>query len=208
MKFLFDLIPVLIFFAVFELAGLDQEAAAASATHLFGWMAASGVIVAKNGPTMWATVATVLGTLLQITWLKLRRKHVDRMLLATFGIVVTLGAATVWFQNDAFIRVKPTVVYWMFATVLLVAEVGFKRNLAQAAMAQAMQLPAPVWRKVLWSWIGCFVFLGAANLYVAFNFPIETWVKFKVFGLMGLTFVFLVVQVLMLSKYIVEDPQE
>jgi intracellular septation protein len=208
MKFLFDLFPVLVFFAAYRIAALDQEAAAASATHFFGWMASSGVISPHNGPTTWATIATVISTVSQITWLKLRKKHIDMMLIITFVVVVTLGSATVWFQNDTFIRVKPTVVYWVMALAFIVAEWVFKKNLARAALGKAMQLPDPVWRKLLLAWIVFFIFLGALNLYVALNYSMETWVNFKLFGVLGLPFVFAIVQTLMIAKYILPEEQE
>jgi intracellular septation protein len=208
MKFLFDLFPVLVFFGTYKIADFNQEAAAASATHFFGWMASTGVITNQNGPTTWATLATIVGTLLQVIWLKARGKRVDRMLLVTFAIIVTLGGATVWLQNDAFIRMKPTVLDWILALVFLIAEFGFKKNLAREALGKAIQLPEPVWRNVVLSWIGFFTFIGALNLYVALNYSMAAWVNFKFYGLVGLPFVFVIAQVLMLAKYIEEEPQE
>lgn len=208
MKFLTDLFPVLLFFGTYKIAGIDQEAAAASATHYFGWMASTGVITSQNGPTTWATLATVVGTLLQVIWLRARGKHVDRLLLATFAIIVSLGALTIWLQNDTFIRMKPTAVEWLFALVFLVAEFGFKKNLPRAALGEVFHLPEPVWRKLVLSWIVFFILQGALNLYVALNYSMSIWVDFKLYGLVGLGFVFAIAQTLMLAKYIEVEHNE
>jgi intracellular septation protein len=68
-----------------------------------------------------------------------------------------------------------------------------------------MQLPAWLWNRLNLAWAGFFTFMGAANLYVAFNFSTTTWVNFKLFGGMGLMIVFIVIQGLMLGKYMPED---
>jgi intracellular septation protein len=209
MKFLFDLFPVILFFAAYQLGSLDHELAAQSANHYFGWMASNGVIEAKTAPTMWATLVTILGTSGQVIWLKVRGRHVDKMLLATLAIIVVLGAATIWFQNETFIKMKPTVLYWMLAVVFLAAEFGFRKNLVRAVLGAVMQPPEPTWRYLLWYWIAFFIAIGAVNLYIAFNFSMTVWVNFKAFGLIGLSFFFIVAQVLALSKYlVVQEPQE
>jgi intracellular septation protein len=209
MKFLFDLFPVILFVVTFKIGDLNHEAAAALANQYFSWMASSGVIAANTAPTMWATLVTILGTFGQVVWLKARGKHVDRMLLATFAIIVVLGSATIWLQNETFIKMKPTVLYWVMAVGFMVAEIGFRKNAVRAALDKVMQLPDPLWRNLLWWWVAFFVALGALNLYVAFTFPTAIWVNFKVFGFYGLSFVFIFVQVLILSKYVVlEKPQE
>jgi intracellular septation protein len=209
MKFLFDLLPVILFVVTYKIGDLNHEAAAALANQYFSWMASSGAIEAKTAPTMWATLVTIIGTFGQVVWLVARGKHVDRMLLATFAIIVVLGGATIWLQNETFIKMKPTVLYWLLAVVFLVAEFAFRKNLIRTMLSKAMQLPEPMWRTLLWWWVAFFLAVGAVNIYVAFNFPTGVWVDFKVFGLYGLSFVFIVTQVLVLSKYVVvQEPQK
>jgi intracellular septation protein len=209
MKFLFDLFPVILFVVTYKVSDLNHDAAAALANQYFNWMASSGVIAVKTAPTMWATLITIVGAFGQVVWLKARGKRVDGMLLATLAIIVVLGGATIWFQNETFIKMKPTVVYWLLAIVFMVAEFAFHKNLVRAALSEAMQLPDPIWRNLLWWWVAFFVAFGALNLYVAFTFSMGAWVDFKVFGFYGLSFIFIFVQVLVLSKYIIErEPQE
>jgi intracellular septation protein len=208
MKFLFDLFPVILFVVTYKIGDLNHETAAALANQYFSWLASSGVIEVKTAPTMWATLLTIVGTFGQVVWLKARGRHVDRMLLATLAIIVVLGGATIWLQNETFIKMKPTVLYWLLAAGFVVAEFAFHKNPARAMLDKVMRLPEPLWRNLLWWWIAFFVVLGALNLYVAFNFPMGVWVDFKVFGFYGISFVFIFAQVLLLSKYIVlEEPE-
>ena len=175
MKFLFDLFPVILFFIVFKTMGIYA-----------------------------ATAAAIAATLAQIAWVKYRHGKVDGMLIASGVIIVVFGGATLLLHNEAFIKWKPTVLYWMFAVVLFSAEMFWNKNLIRAVMDKQLALPEPVWRKLNHAWAGFFAIMGLLNLYVAFNFATETWVNFKLFGTMGLMLVFVVLQSLFLGKYMKE----
>jgi intracellular septation protein len=172
MKFLFDLFPVALFFVAFK---------------LFDIYVATGVAIAT--------------TALQVTFLKVRGKPVHPMLWASFAIIVVFGGATLFLKDETYIKWKPTVLYWLFGAVLAGAELLFRRNLIRAVLGEQMQLPGRVWSRLQWSWVGFFAFMGAANLYVAFNYSTDLWVNFKLFGGMGLMFLFVIGQSLLLAKY-------
>jgi intracellular septation protein len=176
MKFLFDFFPVLLFFIAFKLFDI--------------WV---------------ATAVAIAASFAQIGWLKLRRRKVDTMLWVSLAIVVVFGGATLFLHDETFIKWKPTVLYWMFGIVLAASQLGFRRNLMRAVLGEQVQMPDFAWRRLNWSWVGFFAFMGAANLYVAFNFPTDTWVSFKLFGGMGLLVLFVLLQAVYLSRYI-EDP--
>jgi len=177
MKFLFDLLPVLLFFVAFKLADIYVATAVAIAT-----------------------------TVVQVTWLKLRGKRVDAMLWASLGIIVVFGGATLALQDETFIKWKPTVLYWLLGAVIAAAAALFRRNLIRMMLSHQVQLPDPVWDRLNWSWVGFFAFMGALNLYVAYNYSTDLWVNFKLFGGMGLMLVFVVAQALFLARH-VEDKQ-
>jgi intracellular septation protein len=177
MKFLFDLLPVLLFFIAFKLADIYVATAVAIAT-----------------------------TFVQVAWLKLRGKRVDAMLWASLGIIAVFGGATLALQNETFIKWKPTVLYWLLGAVLGGAALLFRRNLIRIMLSEQVQLPDPVWNRLNWSWVGFFAFMGALNLYVAYNYSTDLWVNFKLFGGVGLMLVFVVVQALFLARH-VEDKQ-
>ncbi len=173
MKFLFDLFPVILFFVAFKLFGIYT-----------------------------ATVVAIAATFAQIGWVWYRRRKVDNMLWVSLGVIVVFGGATLLLHDETFIKWKPTVLYWLFGAALLTAELGFRKNLIKAMMEKQMALPDAVWRKLLMSWVGFFAVMGLLNLYVAFNFSTDAWVNFKLFGGMGLMLAFVVLQALMLSKYV------
>ena len=176
MKFLFDLFPVILFFAMFKLAGIFA-----------------------------ATAAAMVATLAQIAWVKWRHGKVDGMLLASGAIVVIFGGATLLLHDETFIKWKPTVLYWMFALVLLAAELFWHKNLIRSMMQQQIRMPDHIWRKLNHAWAVFFALLGVLNLYVAFHYSTDAWVNFKLFGATGLMLVFVVLQSLLLSKYIEDE---
>ena len=92
------------------------------------------------------------------------------MLWASLAIIVVFGGATLLLQDETFIKWKPTVLYWLFGVVLAGSALLFRRNLIRAMLSEQMRCPTPVWSRLNWSWVGFFAFMGAVNLYVAFNY--------------------------------------
>src|SRR5450756_862718 len=133
MKFLFDLLPVILFFVVFKFAGV---------------YAATGVAIAA--------------TFAQIGWLKFRRRKVDTMLWISLAIIVVFGGATLLLHDETFIKWKPTVLYWLFGASLLGAKLFFRRNLIRAMLGEQVSMPEAGWTRLNWSWAGFFAFMGAA----------------------------------------------
>jgi len=177
MKFLFDLFPVILFFVAFKFADIYV-----------------------------ATGVAIVATFAQIGWVWMRKRKVDGMLWVSLGVITVFGGATLLLHDEMFIKWKPTVLYWLFAATLLIAEFGFRKNLIKAIMDKQMTLPDPVWRKLMLSWAGFFTVMGVLNLYVAFNYTTDTWVNFKLFGGMGLMLAFAVLQALMLAKHVDDRP--
>jgi intracellular septation protein len=99
---------------------------------------------------------------------------------------------------------KPTVLYWLFAAVLTVSMLAFRKNLVRAMMEAQVTLPEAVWGRLLVSWITFFALMGALNLVVAYNFSTDAWVNFKLFGGIGLMLVFVLLQALLLARHIEE----
>jgi intracellular septation protein len=122
--------------------------------------------------------------------------------LAVIGV---FGGATLLLHDETFIKWKPSVLYWLFGGVLFFAQVFFGKNLIRALMGREIKLPDDIWNKLNASWIVFFGAMGVANLFVAYNFDTETWVNFKVFGGLGLTLAFVVLQGLALSRFM--DPE-
>lgn len=179
MKFLFDIFPVILFFAAFKLYDIYV-----------------------------ATAVAMVATAVQIGWVWLRHRKVDNMLWASLGIILVFGGATLLLQDETFIKWKPTVLYWVFAATLTIAAVVFKKNLIRAMLEHQVALPDFVWNKLLASWIGFFGAMGIINLFVAYNFSTDAWVNFKLFGGIGLMLVFVVLQALLLARHVEEKKVE
>lgn len=201
MKLLFDLFPVILFFIAFKVAGNNQEAAAGLVTTLLGGTA----VDVKQAPILLATVVVMLATVAQIAWVHFRHGKADKMLWVSLVLVVVFGGMTLIFQDETFIMWKPTILYWVFAASMAFATLVLKKNPMRALLGEQLTLPDPVWNKVTLSWIAFFLVMGALNLIVAFNFPTDIWVNFKLFGGMGLMLVFILGQGVMLSKYVEEE---
>ena len=204
MKLLFDLFPVILFFAVFKFAGAQPHAAQAFAAQYLMFLVADGEITAKQAPILLATAVAILATLGQVLWLLLRRRHVDTMLWVSLVIIVVFGGATIYFHDEMFIKWKPTVLYWCFALALLGAQLVMRKNMIRSLMGKQMTLPDPVWDKLNLAWSAFFAAMGALNLYIAFNFPLELWVNFKMFGFIALMIAFVIAQTVYLSRYLKE----
>ena len=177
MKFLFDLFPIILFFIAYKWLGIFA-----------------------------ATAVAIGATFLQIGWVWFRHRKVDNMLWVSLGVIVVFGGATLLFHDETFIKWKPTVLYALFGLTLLVAQFGFGKNFIKTMMEKQMTLPDAVWLKVMYSWVGFFFLMGVLNLYVAFNYSTDAWVNFKMFGGLGLMLVFIVLQALMLAKYVDSEP--
>lgn len=204
MKLLFDLFPVILFFAVFKLAGANPEAAQDFASQYLSALVSGGEVTLAQAPILLSTAVAIVATVAQIGWLLARRKHVDNMLWVSLAIIAFFGGATIYFHDEQFIKLKPTVLYWFFAVVLLVSQAFFGKNLIKSMMGKQLTLPEPVWRKLNLAWGLFFAAMGALNLYIGFNYPLNFWVNFKLFGFMGLMLAFVIGQSLFLSRYMKE----
>lgn len=200
MKMLFDLFPVILFFGTFKYAEKHADLAAQWVGTLLG----SASVAVAQAPILLATVVVIVATVAQILWVRIRHGRVDKMLWVSLALVVVFGGLTLFFQNETFIKWKPTLLYWVFAASLAFSVLVLKKNPIQAMLGEQLTLPAPVWHRLTWSWFAFFVFMGGLNLAIAFNFSTDVWVNFKLFGGMGLLFAFVLVQGLMLSKYVEE----
>jgi intracellular septation protein len=175
-KFLFDFLPLILFFAAFKFAGIFV-----------------------------ATAVAIAATVAQIGWALARRRKVAGMQWASLFIIVVFGGATLLLHDETFIKWKPTVLYWTGAAAFL-ASLAFRRNLVRSIMGAELELPRPVWTRLCIAWGLFFLVAGVLNLYVAFNFPTPVWVNFKVFGSLGLIVAFVIAQSVWISRYLPDEP--
>ncbi len=176
MKLLFDLFPVILFFAAY-----------------------------KFGDLYIATGVAIVASIAQIVYLKLRGKVVESMQWAGLVIIVVFGGMTLLFHDETFIKWKPTVLYMAFCVALLVARYAMNKNLIEAMMKAQLKLPTAIWDRLNFAWAAFFASMAALNIVIAYRFPTDVWVNFKLFGTMGLTLVFVIAQGLYLGRYVQDD---
>jgi len=184
MKFLFDFFPVLLFFIIFNT--YDD--------HLEGIIA--------------ATKAMIAASVLQIVLYWFKNRRFEKMHLVTLAIVVIFGGATIILRDPVFIKWKPTIANWLFGLAFLGSQFIGKKSIIRRMMDQSIQLPDPVWLRLNIFWVSFFCAMGFINLYVAFTYPLDTWVSFKTYGLLGLTLAFVIFQGFYLAQYMKELPAE
>ena len=177
MKLLFDFLPVVLFFAAFKVYGIYV-----------------------------ATAVAVGASIAQVGFSWLRHRRVETMHLVTLALIVVLGGATLLLHDETFIKWKPTAVNWAFAAAFLGSQFVGRKPLVERMLTDTLELPGPVWQRLNLSWVVFFLAMGAANIYVAYHFDTDTWVNFKLFGMLGLTIVFLIVQAFYLARHI--KPEE
>ncbi|MDZ5636178.1 MULTISPECIES: septation protein A [unclassified Janthinobacterium] len=208
MKFLFDLFPLIAFFAAFKLGGMYEAATHDFVQQYLSGFVSGGLIKADQAPWILATLVGIVATACQVSYLLLRGRKVDGMLWLSLFIFVVFGGASIYLHDDFFLKWKPTLIYWLSGLALLIAQVGFKKNLIRKTMEAQVQLPDAVWNQLLAAWIIFFGAIGALNLFVAFVLykgDMAAWVSFKAFGATGIFFAFIVAQTLFLAKHIKED---
>ena len=185
MKFLYDLFPLLLFFAAFKLYDIYV-----------------------------ATAVAIVASFLQVGLFWLKHRRFETMHLITLAVIAVFGGLTLALHDDTFIKWKPTLVYGILAMLVLASQWFGKKTVIERMMSAQIALPATVWRRLNLSWGLFFVVLGTANIYVAFYYGLDLdpearraiWVNFKVFGLLGLTLLFTVIQAFFMAKHIQEKP--
>ncbi|CAK0760892.1 putative intracellular septation protein A [Gammaproteobacteria bacterium] len=176
MKFLYDFFPVLFFFIAYKLYDIYV-----------------------------ATAVVMVSAFLQTGGYWLRFKKFETAHLLTLGLVLVLGGATLFFQNPIFIKWKPTLVNWMFAIAFLGSQWIGNKPIIERMLGAQVRLPSTIWTRLNLAWVFFFLLSGSGNLYVAYHFSEATWVNFKLFGMMGLTIVFIIIQTAYISRYLPKE---
>ena len=171
-RFVLDLAPLAAFFIGYRLGGL---------------MLATSFIIA----------ATL--TSLAITYLCERRIALSPLISGV--LVAVFGGLTLWLNDEHFIKIKPTIVNLLLASVLLIGAYGFKRGLLKPVLGMAFALQEQGWLKLSARWGWFFVFLAVLNEIIWRNFSTDFWVSFKVFGMFGCTIAFTLSQIPLMKRY-------
>lgn len=175
-RFFFDIFPIIIFFAIYKFFGIYA-----------------------------ATASAIVVSLLQVVYTRIRHRKFDKMQVATLVLIGFFGGATLIFHNPLFIKWKVSVLYWLFAVAILGSHYIGKRPLVQRMLGEQIKLPTKIWHRLSWSWFVFFAAVGFINLYVMFHYSTNTWVDFKLFGILGLTVLFFLGQGIYLIRHVKEQ---
>jgi intracellular septation protein len=170
-KLIIELGPLLVFFATNALAGIFA-----------------------------GTAAFMAATLLSLVVAHFRYHKIAIMPIISGIIVLIFGGLTLYLHNETFIKLKPTIVYSMFA-VLLAAGLLLKKPLLELLFGSAFTLTEQGWRKLTLRWIGFFIAMAIVNEVVWRNFSTNVWVSFKAFGFIPLTILFTLAQMPLLQRH-------
>lgn len=217
MKLLIDFFPIILFFVAYKLSGIYV-----------------------------ATITAIIASLAQVAWLRWRHGRFEKMPLITLALIALFGGLTLMLRDPIFVMWKPTIVNWLFAVAFLGGSLIGKRPLVERMMGQAISVPARIWRRLNWAWVGFFLVSGLVNLFVVYigsgfyaaeqaliaatgitavdlnacpdlfvgqqlalcetaHQSEAVWVNFKLFGMMGLTILFVIGQAFYLARHIQES---
>ena len=207
MKLLVDFFPIILFFVSYHQANFLIE-------NTF-----IGSLIDTSKPevilaTIVATGVAIVASFVQVSYHWIMTRKFEKMHLFSLALITVLGGLTIAFGDPDFVKWKPTVLNWLFAVVFFISFFIGEKTLVERAMGNQIELPDGVWNRLNIAWVGFFIISGAANLYVAFYYALDVdektrmdmWVDFKLFGLMGLTLLFIILQAIYLTRHMsVED---
>ncbi|MSP27101.1 MAG: septation protein A [Methylococcales bacterium] len=149
-----------------------------------------------------ATAVVIAATVVQVAFIWFRYRKVETMQWVTLGLVLVMGGATLYFQNEAFIKWKFSIIEWLFGSVFLGSQFIGKKPFIERMMSDNMTLPAVIWKRLNLLWASFFISVGFINVYVMYNYNTDDWVYFKTFIAPALMLIFIVLQMAFLYKYI------
>ena len=196
MEMLIELMPIVAFFIVYEVAPY--------------------FLAEPKDAIYWATGTAVVLSVMQISWLLLRGKPVKKMQWFSLALITIMGGLTIYLHDERFIYWKPTLLDWGFAAAMLGSTLFLRKNLIRQFLEKqlqdaddSVQIPDGVWSRLNYMWIIFFIAMGVANLLISplgGYFSEETWVRYKTFSLV-ISLAFSMGSVLWLSRYFPQKPE-
>lgn len=148
----------------------------------------------------------MIASTLQVSIYWLRHRRFEKIHLVMLIMILVLGGSTLLFHRTIFIKWKPTIVYWLFTIILAGSHfIGNKKPTLQKMLNKKISLPPKIWKHINVGWAVFFLIMGAVNLYVAYSFSTNTWVYFKLFGTLGMTLIFAILQGIYIYPHIIEN---
>ncbi|MGV6989384.1 septation protein A [Testudinibacter sp. P80/BLE/0925] len=179
MKQILEFIPLILFFAAYKIYGIQAGA-----------------------------ITLIAATIAQMLILKFKFGGIEKQQKIMAAAVVFFGLLTVYFNDLEFLKWKVTMVYALFAIILLVSQYGFKKPLVKSLLGKEIQLPQFVWNNLNLGWALFFILCMLANLYISHYMSDDAWATFKVFGVIGMTLVATVITGVYLYRYLPKENEQ
>lgn len=154
-----------------------------------------------------ATAVVIVATIIQVafTWFKYHK--VETMQWITLGLILVMGGATLYLQDEQFIKWKLSIIEWLFGVAFIGSQYIGKKPFIERMLSANLTLPAVIWKRLNFMWGLFFISVGFINLYVMYNYNTDDWVTFKTFGVPGLMLVFVLLQIVFLYKHMPETEE-
>ena len=176
MKQLFEFFPLIVFFVVYYKSDKDL------------YLSITAVIIA---------------TLISLVALYIKERKISTMMLVSTVILIVFGGLSIFLKNEIFFKMKPTIINALFA-IILIGSTFFNKPVLKLLLNSSMKLTDQGWSLMNKLWSGFFIFLALLNEIVWRTQTTDVWVNFKVFGIMGITIVFTIIQIPLLKKYFID----
>ena len=174
LKFITDFGPLLIFFTIYYKSGNNLA---------------------------FAIPPLIIATLIAIVVMYFVEKKIPYVPLIGGVLISLFGGLTLYFNNPIFLYMKPTIVNIIFASILIISKIFFNKNFLKFFLQSAFQLNEIGWNKLNFRWAYFFIFLAILNEIVWRTQPEATWVNFKVWGMLPITFIFTGLQLPLINKH-------
>ena len=176
MKQLFEFFPLIVFFVVYYKSDKDL------------YLSITAVIIA---------------TLISLVALYIKERKISTMMLVSTVILIVFGGLSIFLKNDIFFKMKPTIINGLFA-IILIGSTFFNKPVLKLLLNSSMKLTDQGWSLMNKLWSGFFIFLALLNEIVWRTQTTDVWVNFKVFGIMGITIIFTIVQIPILKRHFID----
>ena len=157
-----------------------------------------------RGDLQSAILPFIIATIIAVLFSYIMEKKIPLMPTVGAGIILVFGGLTLYFNNEVFFKMKPTIINVLFALVLYGGEI-FKKPLLKYLLGSTLKLQEAGWSILTKRWIGFFIALAILNEIIWRTQSTDIWVNFKVFGILPITFIFTLTQFATIKKYLIED---
>lgn len=199
MKILFNYLSIVLFYIAYQ---FYTHVPAEIVYFVNSWLPISLVPANKSYAIYFAVLVGIIVAGLYTLFQWLLDGKSTKLQLFTFLIFLSLGGITLFLRDPAFIKWKPTVINFIFAVILFGSTIFGTKPLAERIMGGVIDASSQIWHKITYSWATFFLFIATLNIIVAYKFSESIWVNFKLFGILGLSIFFLMLQALYLSKHL------